>query len=214
MMSPAIARNVGVIKMKGKRKQEKQLTLALYRKNMIKFGQFQLTSGKSSPYYIDLRKLISFPQLMKKVAKMFLARKSDVDVVVGIATGGIPLSSFISAMGDIPGAYVRKETKEHGTSKSVEGVVQGKKALLIDDVTTTGGSLLHGVTTLRRNNAIIEDAFVVVNREEGAVELLKEHDVALHALLNISTMIEILDEEALIERAESQAVKTYLYNNQ
>lgn len=198
--------------MNGKRKQEKQLALTLYRKNMVKFGEFKLTSGKSSPYYIDLRKLISFPKVMKKVAKMFLARINEAEVVVGIATGGIPLSSFISAVGEIPGAYVRKETKEHGTSEQVEGVVNGKKTLLIDDVTTTGGSLLHGITTLRENNAIVEDAFVVVNREEGAVETLKAHNVALHALLNISTMLEFLDEEDLIEREEYQAVKTYLYN--
>lgn len=200
----------GIIELKEKKKRE--LVLAIYNHEMVQFGSFKLTSGKVSPYYINLRKLISFPQLMKRIAKLMVSQMERVDVVAGIATGGIPLSSFISAVGEIPGAYIRKEEKSHGISKTVEGDVEKKKVLVVDDVTTTGGSLIHGVKALRENNAIVKHTLVIVDREEGASARLKDHSVTLQALLSISEIMEILNEENLLTREEYQALKNYLSN--
>lgn len=179
---------------------------------MMKFGEFELTSGKISPYYIDLRLLITFPSLMKQIAELAIEQITDFDIVAGVATGGIPFSSFISAMGEIPGAYVRKKEKTHGASNVVEGRIKEKTVLLVDDVTTTGGSLFHGVTQIRENGGRIHDALVIVNREEGAATTLEEVSVNLHSILTVSEMIMILNTEGLLGQEEYQAVKTYLNN--
>ncbi|NIQ06514.1 MAG: orotate phosphoribosyltransferase [Candidatus Korarchaeota archaeon] len=198
--------------MKLKEQKKRELVLAIYNHEMVQFGSFKLTSGKVSPYYINLRKLISFPRLMKRIAKLMVSQMEGFDVVAGIATGGIPLSSFISAVGEIPGAYIRKEEKAHGISKTVEGDVEKKNVLVVDDVTTTGGSLIYGVKALRENNAIVKHTLVIVDREEGASERLKDHSVTLQALLTISEIMEILNKENLLTREEYQALKNYLSN--
>lgn len=174
---------------------------------MLKFGEFELTSGKTSAYYIDLRRLISYPRLMKKIAKMIIEKVEQFETVAGIATGGVPLSSFVSAVGNIPGAYVRKKEKGHGTSKAVEGEVKGNITLLVDDVTTTGGSLSYGIKMLRDNEAIVNDVLVVVDRQEGAEKKINDSSVTLHALLTISEIVKYLQEENLLKDNERDSLQ-------
>ncbi|RLG08772.1 MAG: orotate phosphoribosyltransferase, partial [Thaumarchaeota archaeon] len=123
---------------------KEDLALELFRLGLVKIGKFRLTSGLESPFYIDLKGLIGYPALLREIATMLFntaKEKCAFDMVVGIATGGIPIVSFISCLFNIPMAYVRKEKREHGTMRLVEGDIRKKRVLLVDDVATTGGSL-------------------------------------------------------------------------
>ncbi|MEM0002220.1 MAG: phosphoribosyltransferase family protein, partial [Desulfurococcaceae archaeon] len=121
------------------------LAIELYKRGIIKLGKFRLTSGLESPYYIDLRQLYSYPDILEKLVDdlILLANFDEYEALVGIATSGIVLASFIACKVKKSLSYVRIEKKAHGTQALVEGDVRGKRCLIIDDVATTGGSIEH-----------------------------------------------------------------------
>ena len=190
-----------------------ELAIKLYNLGLIKIGQFILSSGIKSPFYIDLRELIGYPQLMKKVANLILRearKKCSFEVLVGIATGGIPLVAYMSCIGEIPMAYVRREEKKYGTGKILEGFVSNRKVLLIDDVATTGRSLERAVNVIRDNDGLIEHAFVVIDREQGARERLKKIGVKLHSLLTVTDLFRILHKNSLISDEKYEEIMSYI----
>ena len=191
----------------------KDLSLLLFENGLIKIGSFKLSSGIISPFYIDLRGLISYPKVLKRIAKMILdlvSVKTNFDVVAGIATGGIPLAAFISSISEIPMAYVRKEKKGHGLEKLIEGIVNGKRVLLVDDVATTGASLEYAINVLRQNGAIIDHAAVIVDREEGAKERLERIGVKLLSLTTAKEIFTDLYTLRVIDKETFQRIITYL----
>ncbi len=191
----------------------KDLSLLLFENGLIKIGSFKLSSGIISPFYIDLRGLISYPKVLKRIAKMILdlvSVKTNFDVVAGIATGGIPLAAFISSISEIPMAYVRKEKKGHGLEKLIEGIVNGKRVLLVDDVATTGASLEYAINVLRENGAIIDHAAVIVDREEGAKERLERIGVKLLSLTTAKEIFTDLYTLRIIDKETFQRIITYL----
>ena len=98
-----------------------------------------------------------------------------------------------------PLIYVRSKPKDYGTSKSVEGKIHdGLKVVMIDDVATTGGSVVNAIKSLKDSKIVVEDAFVIVNRMEGADESLKEEGVRLHSLTNVMEITKILHEQDLV----------------
>ena len=190
----------------------RELVLEMHRRGIIKFGEFTLTSGKKSPYYLDLRLLPSYPRLYKRVMTMAysILEKLDFDVVVGVATAGIIHASYLGCIMEKPIAYVRKKPKEHGTRRLIEGRVEGLKALIVDDVATTGGSLERAVNAVRQEGGIVEYAFVIVDRREGARERLEKQGVKLYSLLDAQKIIEILYEEKAIDEQTFSRVKQYI----
>lgn len=190
----------------------KELVLEMHRRGIIRFGEFTLTSGKKSPYYLDLRLLPSYPRLYKKIMMEAynLLKTLDFDVVVGVATAGIIHASYLGCIMEKPVAYVRKKPKEHGTRRLVEGRVEGLKALIVDDVATTGSSLERAVNAVRREGGIVEYAFVIVDREEGARERLERQGVILYSLFSAQRIIEILHGEKAIDEYVFSRVKQYI----
>jgi orotate phosphoribosyltransferase len=107
-----------------------------------------------------------------------------------------------------PLVYVRSQAKEYGTGKLVEGIVKsGDRILLIDDVATTGGSVINGVKELKKTGAKITDAYVIVNRLEGADKNLLQEGVILHQILDIMQVAKILHEQKLIDDSILDKVK-------
>jgi len=181
-----------------------------YRVGIIKFGKFRLSSGMESPYYIDLRRLYSFPDLACRVIKELI---STIDVeynaVVGVATAGIPLAAFMAFIKRVPMGYVRVEHKGHGLESKIEGVVGGRRVLVVDDVATTGMSLLSASRALRSMGAEVVAAAAVVDREQGAEETLASAGIRLYSLIKITEMFKVLLEEGLISREVYDEVIEY-----
>ena len=170
----------------------------------LQFGVFTLSGGKLSPYYLDLRIVPSFPDafrncvgLMAKAAREI----ASVDKIGGIPTGGLPWASVLAFSLEKPLVYVRKEIKHHGREKMVEGILSpGNKILLVDDVITTGRNILDALKTLRAEGGVVEDALVLVDREEGGREHLSKEGVRLHAVTRISDLAKrLLDMDAITE---------------
>ena len=192
----------------------KEFSTFLFEKKIIQFGDFTLASGKKSSYYVDLRLVPSYPQEFRKMIK-HLQNEIIEDVglenfesLVSVPTGGLVIASALAIETVKPLIYVRSKPKDYGTSKSVEGKIQeGMKVVMVDDVATTGGSVINGIKSLKDSKIEIEDAYVIVNRMEGADDALKEQGVKLHSLLTIIQIAKALHEENLIDDEILQKVE-------
>jgi len=183
---------------------EEELPKILVHTGALKFGMFTLSGGKLSPYYLDLRVLPSFPdafhasiELLGKTARTI----ADIAKIAGIPTGGLPWASVLAYTLSKPLVYVRKEVKHHGREKMVEGLlVPGDKVLLVDDVITTGKNILDAAQTLRAEGGVVEDALVLVDREEEGREHLFKAGMKLHSVTQISELAKrLLDMDAITE---------------
>lgn len=154
----------------------------------VEFGDFTLASGAQSRYYIDVKTAIMQPELLSEIAAEVAAR-FDFECIAGVAVGGVPLAVAVSLAANKPCAIIRAAAKDHGKNQMVIGNVQGKRVLLIEDVTTSGGSSKHGIDELRKAGARIDSVVTVVDREGGAKELLAAEGITLHRLVRASELL-------------------------
>ena len=195
----------------------KEFATFLHQNGIIKFGDFTLASGKHSSYYVDLRLVPSYPIEFRKMVK-FLENKigediglDNFDAIVSVPTGGLVIASALAIETVKPLIYVRSKPKDYGTSKSVEGKIHdGMKVVMIDDVATTGGSVVNAIKSLKEVNISVKDAYVIVNRMEGADEALLELGVKMHSILNILQITEALFEQNLIDASILERVKNQI----
>ncbi len=190
-----------------------ELVIKLFRHNCILFGKYRLTSGLISPYYIDLRKVPSYPNLFREVIKAYVEQvsKLEPETIAGIATAGLPIASVIAYKLNLPLLYVRKDVKKHGTSRVVEGVVRrGSRTVVIDDVATTGGSIVAATNELRNLGADVRYAVVLIDREQGAREELRRLGIELKAVMRVTELIEVLRNEGLISEGTYKEVINYV----
>ena len=192
----------------------KEFATFLHQNGIIKFGDFTLASGKKSSYYVDLRLVPSYPHQFRRMIKHLQNLISEqigfdrIDSVASVPTGGLVIASSLAYELVKPLVYVRSQAKEYGTGKLVEGIVKsGDKILLVDDVATTGGSVINGIKELKKAGAKITDAYVIVNRLEGADRNLLQEGVTLHQLLDILQIAKILHEQKLIDDSILDKVK-------
>jgi orotate phosphoribosyltransferase len=186
----------------------------LHQKEIIKFGDFTLASGKSSSYYVDLRLVPSYPHEFRMMIK-YLENQITEDIglenfesIVSVPTGGLVIASALAIETVKPLIYVRSKPKDYGTSKSVEGKIHdGMKVVMIDDVATTGGSVVNAIKSLTEVNVPVKDAYVIVDRMEGATESLEVLGVKMHSILNILQITEILHEQKMINSEILDKVK-------
>jgi len=156
----------------------------------IQFGKFVLTSGAISNYYIDIKKASTNPKILKKIAEAMVKYTEGYDVLAGMELGAVPLVVALSLETGIPYVIVRKEKREHGTSKQIEGNdVEDKKVLIVEDVTTSGGSVVKTINILRKNKALVDEVIVVVDRESSTEEKLQNLDCSFIPLLSISDIL-------------------------
>ena len=192
----------------------KEFTTFLFKNEIIKFGDFTLASGKKSSYYVDLRLVPSYPHEFRKMIK-YLENEITQDIglgkfdsIVSVPTGGLVIASALAIETVKPLIYVRSKPKDYGTSKSVEGKIHDEmKVVMIDDVATTGGSVVNAIKSLKEVNIVINDAYVIVNRMEGANEALEKLGVKMHSVLDILQITEILHEQNLIDQDILDKVK-------
>jgi len=163
------------------------LAQELVARRAVEFGSFTLASGAKSDYYIDVKSAVTRPELLSVIGKT-VAQDFSFDVIAGVAVGGVPLAVAISLESRKPYAIVRSAEKDHGKKSPVIGDVKGRSVLLIEDVTTSGGSALYGVETLRASGALIDRVVTVVDREEGALEMLQRRNIRLIPLVRVTEL--------------------------
>jgi len=160
----------------------------LIRHKAIEFGEFTLASGKKSRYYIDVKSAVTNPDLLLAIASV-IEKTHTFDVVAGVAVGGIPLAVATAMVAKRPYAIIRAAEKGHGKKDVIIGNVKNGNVLLVEDVTTSGGSAIYGINALRDAGARADRVVTVVDREQGAEELLKKQGVSLFSLVKVSEIL-------------------------
>ena len=154
------------------------------------FGSFTLASGKTSSYYVDIKKAITRPALLRTIGEAMAGYAAGVDRIAGVELGAVPIAAAVSLASDKPYIMVRKATKEHGTKKEFEGeLAKGDRVLFVEDVITTGGTLRGAIERMRALGAVVDDVVAVVDREEGGKMALAEIAVRLHALVTARDLL-------------------------
>jgi uridine monophosphate synthetase len=195
----------------------KKIVFKLHEIGAVKFGEFKLKSGILSPIYIDLRLLISYPELLKEVAELFWQKIKDLkfDLIIGVPYTALPIATAVSLEEKIPMIIRRKEVKDYGTKKAIEGVYkQGQKCLVIEDLVTSGASVFETIEPLEKEGLKVSDIIVLIDREQGGKKHIEEKGYHLHSLLTISQVLEILVEKNKIDQAMYQKTINFIKNNQ
>jgi orotate phosphoribosyltransferase len=200
-------------KKKSREDVKAEICKILNRIGALKFGVFKLTSGKISPYYIDLRIIPSFPDAFQKICNLqagFIKEEIGIksfDRIVGIPIAGIPFASLIAFNLKKPFLYIRKGVRLHGRQRRVEGILtSGDRVLLIDDLITTGLSLIEATKAIEAEGGVATDAVVLLDREERGREKLDKKGIKLHALLKMSEIANRLYEIGAIDKVQLKTI--------
>ncbi len=193
--------------------KSEKLLLALFKNKCIELGSFKLKSGIISPIYIDLRKLVSYPSLMRKCAAAYwtLIKKLSFDRLAAVPYAALPIASVISVIYQQPLVYTRKEAQGYGVSKLVQGEYKkGEQVVVIDDIITTGESKLMVIKPLVASGLKVKDVVILIDREQGGAEKLAAKGYQVHAVFYLTKVLEILWKKGKISFKKYQEVLEFL----
>ncbi|MEF8872392.1 MAG: orotate phosphoribosyltransferase [Haloarculaceae archaeon] len=162
---------------------------ALRETKAVRFGEFELSHGGTSDYYVDKYVFETNPDCLALIAEAFAERVGEAKLA-GVALGAVPLAAVTSVETGNPYVIVRKQAKEYGTGNQIEGTLDdGEEVVVLEDIATTGQSAIDAVEALREVGATVSRVIVVVDREEGARENLAEHGIELESLVTASELL-------------------------
>ncbi len=185
----------------------------LLQSRCIRFGEFTLKSGIVSPIYLDLRRLVSYPQILKRVARAYanVLRELHYDRLAGIPYAALPIATAVSMELNKPLIYPRREVKAYGTKAAIEGEYNaGETVVVLDDLTTTGETKFEAIEKLTDAGLMVREIVVLIDREQGASELLARAGYTLHAVTTLPALLEIWRETNAVTTEQYDAVKKFL----
>ncbi len=186
--------------------------LRLHDIGAIKFGEFTLKSGQKSPFYFDLRDMISHPELLSKIAYMIVdeIKDSDFDYISGVPYTALPIATLVADILDKPLLFIRKEEKAYGTKNDIVGKFEpGGKCLIIDDLITTGESLIETAEKFKKAGLIVADFFVIIDRSNNIKKHISNIGYNLHSLIELDKITEVLKENNRITVDQKIRIKEF-----
>lgn len=173
----------------------RERAFSLIKERSFRRGEFTLASGKKSSFYLDMKPTMFHPEGANLLSDLILEKIQDLnpDYIGGLELGAVPLVATVSLVSQlrnrpIPGFFVRKAVKDHGTKKRIEAAddLSGKKAIVLEDVTTTGHSAMEAVKAVQVAGGSVLLVLSIVDREEGAAEFYKQSGIPFDALFRVS----------------------------
>jgi uridine monophosphate synthetase len=189
----------------------------LYEIGSIKFGSFKLKSGLISPFYIDLRPIISYPSLLKKISDALWQKVSHlkIDRVCGVPYTALPIATCISLSHNIPSLLKRKEMKEYGTKQLIEGHYQPHDTcLIIEDIITSGKSILETIEPLQEAGLTIGGIVVIIDREQGGIISIEKQGFHVTSLMTITEVLQHLKHAGKISQHDIDKAKKFIEHHQ
>ena len=169
-----------------------ELIIDLFDIGCLLFGEYVQASGAVFNYYVDLRQIISDPNLFHRVLHSYssLLEQLNFDRIAGIPYGSLPTATGLSLALHKPLIYPRKEVKAHGARRLIEGDFnEGDQVVVVDDILITGGSVLEGIAKLENSGLVVKDVVVFIDhggqRDRRARQRLEDKGYRVHAVLDI-----------------------------
>jgi uridine monophosphate synthetase len=190
---------------------------AMFESGLLKFGTFTLKSGLESPFYIDLRQAQSFPDTFSAIIDTYAEMLTGTDesiFLAGVPEAATPLAAALGYKLRRKLLQPRKVVKDHGTKSSVEGAfTEGDKVVLVDDLITKGDSKFEAIEQIEKAGLIVEKFIVLVDREQGGLDLIREKGYEIEAAFTISSLIESLSNQKMITDEQRDTVLEFIRNN-
>ncbi len=197
--------------------REKQLIHKLYELGAIQFGSFTLKSGIESPIYLDLRVALSSPKLLVAIAEAMHEKIRGVkgDLLCGVPYTALVLATAISTQHNLPMVMRRKEAKDYGTKKTIEGIFQpGQSCIVVEDVITSGKSIMETIQPLQEVGLFVKDIVVLIDREQGGKKFLESQGFNVHSVCAISDILQELLREKKISASAVKEIHQFIQNHQ
>jgi orotate phosphoribosyltransferase len=183
-----------------------ELGRSLLKIGSIRIGNFTTREGESTPYFIDMKRVVSFPDVSNLVLSCLESASGGIEYscLCGVPISGLVFCALLASKHQKPLLYPAGES-----NYKIHGMIRpGSEVLVVDDVSETGRSIEYVVQTVRANGGVVKDALVVIDRLEGAEKILDQANVKLHSFATIESIAQALKDNMALSEEEAELIET------